>query len=334
MKKNNQKVSIIVLNYNGSDFLEKCIQSIKKQTYSNLEIIVVDNNSTDGSIKRLKKQKNIRLIINRHNYGYSKANNIAARQSTGDLLLFLNNDTELDPSFIDYLVKKYKKNTLLAPKQLPLNPHDDREMILCGNGADLFGYAYDIKGDPNKLFFVDGAALFISRKNFFSLGGFDEKLFMFQEDLDLCWRAHLYGLNIKQSPKSIIYHYGGGAAPFGSGHSNRYTTTFFRRYHNEKNVIRNLLKNYSLPILIPILTLLLIIHLFEIVYLLFTGNLKIVKCYFDAYLWNLENLGDTLRFRHEIQSKRTISDLQILRRMQPSYYKLIAVFRYGRPHFK
>jgi GT2 family glycosyltransferase len=331
--KKTPKVSVIILNLDGLAFLKKCISTVKSQTYKNIEIIVVDNNSHDGSQKYIKRHRDIILLQNNDNFGYAKANNLGVELSSGEYVFILNNDTELNSTTIENLVSCYENKCILAPLQLPLDPKDHRRVLSCGNGVDFFGYAYDTNADPNKVFFADGAAIFIKKTDFLKLGGFDEELFIFQEDIDLSWRAQLFGFKIKQCKKSILYHLGGGHEQFGVSEG-YYVTSKFRRFHNEKNVIRNLLKNYSLPILIPILTLLLVIHLFEIIYLIFTRNFKIIKCYLDAYRWNLKNIGNTLKFRHEIQSKRTISDLQILRRMQPSYYKLIALFRYGRPHFR
>src|SRR5207253_1571372 len=94
------KVSIIVLNYNGLSFLKPCLESIESLVYKNLEVIVTDNASTDGSIEYVSKLSGVKLVNNSSNLGYTGANNVAALEATGDFLLFLNNDTTLYPDFI------------------------------------------------------------------------------------------------------------------------------------------------------------------------------------------------------------------------------------------
>lgn len=328
-------VSVIVLNYNGKDFLFKCLETIKSQTYSNIQTIVVDNNSTDGSDEVIKVYPQIVFIKNPDNYGYTKANNIGVSHANGDLLLLLNNDTELFPNTIEELVKSYKPHTLLAPTQIIKSRGEEQEVE--GIGADIFGYpfAYSDKS-KNKLFYVDGAALFISKKDYLELGGFDEELFIFQEDIDLSWRARLYGMSIATCPSAKLYHYSGASVSGGNaGSSQIYTTSYFRRFLNEKNVIRNILKNYSVLIVLILLPTLLFFHICEITILLLLGKIEAIKCYTKAYGWNIKNLSSTLKYRNLVQKHRKISDFQILKNMHLRYSKLSAFLRLKQiPRFK
>lgn len=114
------KVSVIVLNYNGLSFLKKCLSSLRNQAYKNYEIIVVDNNSTDGSLEYLKKTSNIKLVQNKKNYGYAKANNIAARVAAGNFLFFLNNDTEVFKKSLENLVACYREKSIVCARQIPM----------------------------------------------------------------------------------------------------------------------------------------------------------------------------------------------------------------------
>lgn len=327
------KVSIVILNYNGLPFLKGCLKTVRSQTYKNIEIIVVDNNSTDGSQRYIRRQSDVVLIENPENYGYARANNIGVKKATGEFVLILNNDTELNPNTIEELVNCYEEKSILSPLQLNLKNKHKSEVLCLGMGVDIFGYPYDIKLNPNKIFYADGAAIFMKKKDFVKIGGFDEKLFIFFEDTDLSWRARLYGYQIKQCITSVVYHYGGGYLEYGEN-KKKYVTSKFRRYQNEKNAIRNIIKNYSIPLVIPLLLILFPIHLFEILFLIITGNRTVVKCYYDAYLWNIKNIDDTLKFRRNVQSKRLVSDLEILKSMSLFYQKLLALIKYGTPEFK
>lgn len=332
--KSNPKVSVVILNYNGLSFLRGCLKTVRSQMYKNIEIIVVDNNSTDGSQRYVRRQSDVVLIENPENYGYARANNIGVKKATGEFVLILNNDTELSPNTIEELVNCYEEKSILSPLQLNLKNKHKREVLCLGMGVDIFGYPYDIKLNPNKIFYADGAAIFMKKKDFVKIGGFDEKLFIFYEDIDLCWRAQLFGMRIKPCITSPLYHYGGGFCEFDNDKDKKYSTSKFRRYQNEKNIIRNIIKNCSTPYAIIAIFCLLMIHLAEMIVLIFSGNIKVAKCYINAYSWNIKNIEDTIRFRKTIQNKRIVPDHQIIRRMNISYGKALAFIKYGIPIFK
>jgi GT2 family glycosyltransferase len=331
-----KKVSVIVLNYNGKNFLEICLPSIKKQTYKNIEILVADNNSSDNSCQYIKENfPEVKIIKNSDNFGYAKANNIAANEAIGDFLLFLNNDTELFSDMIEKLVKVYKKKSILAPAQiLSVNKETDK-IGAAGNGMDIFGYPY-VNKNPKKtrVFYVDGAAIFVERTDFFTIGMFDDELFIFQEDIDFSWRAKLLGYEIIQCWDAKFYHYSGGAVLGGGFKNKQYETSYFRRYLNEKNIIRNILKNYSFFFCVGILLIIITIHFFEIIVLIITGNWKAAACYLRAYKWNFINIDNTLKFRKKVQENRVISDFKVFSKVYFAYSKLTSFIRIGFPKFK
>ncbi len=328
----NPKVSIIVLNYNGLNFLKNCLDAIEKQTYPDIETIVVDNNSTDASCEFVRKNDSVKLIRNNKNYGYSKANNIGAKEARGDFLLFLNNDTELFPDAIEKLVLNYSDKSILAPAQIIMENKGIDSVGFPGNGMDILGNPYG-KDNPKerKVFYADGAALFIKKDDFFKIGMFDEELFIFQEDVDLCWRAQLMGYSLRQCWDAKFYHYSGGVVLGGASKNKRYQTSYLRRYLNERNVIRNVLKNYGFPLCVVALFFLLSIHLLEIAVLGIAFQGKTVSCYLKAYRWNLLNIKNTLRYRKEVQQKRVISDLVLMKRMHLDYSKFHSFVKLGFP---
>src|SRR5260221_12599447 len=109
------KISVIILNLNGLNFLKPCLESVKSQTYKNLEIIVTDNASTDGSIDYIFSHSEVVLVKNDSNLGYTGANNKAAQIASGEHLLFLNNDTTLHTNFFEEILKCYEPNSIVSP---------------------------------------------------------------------------------------------------------------------------------------------------------------------------------------------------------------------------
>ena len=205
-------VSIIIINYNGKSYLEKCLESIKKIKYDNLEIIVVDNNSTDGTMEFLAQNypSIITLKLDK-NYGFAKPNNVAAKIAKGDFLLFLNNDTEVTPNFLTELVQVLVGNNQIGICQsLLLKPNG--EIDSSGDFIDTIGVVYNSKEPIDKIREISsarGASMIIRKELFLDLEGFDEQFFVSFEDVDLGWRTWIKGYKVVINPKSVVYHHGG-----------------------------------------------------------------------------------------------------------------------------
>ncbi|KKQ38019.1 MAG: hypothetical protein US54_C0020G0013 [Candidatus Roizmanbacteria bacterium GW2011_GWA2_37_7] len=195
-----EKVSIIIVTYNGLPFLKKCLPTIFYQTYQNIEIIIVDNNSSDGTAEYMNQHyPKITVIKNEKNEGFAKANNIGVDNATGEFVFLLNNDTELFPDAVERLVHAYKPRSILTAYQISTRAKHLPGRV--GSGVDIFGYPYFDHANPKRtrLFYADGAAMFLTKNDFLSIGGFDEKLYMFQEDIDFSWRARIMGYNIRMN---------------------------------------------------------------------------------------------------------------------------------------
>jgi len=212
----NPLVSVIVLNYNAGELLLNCVGSVKKSAYRNLEIIVVDNISTDKSQETCKeKYPDIKLIQNNENFGYCEGNNIGIRAAKGDYIIILNPDTIVESNWIEELISAYNKfgEGLYQPKILSL----DKTEILQSTGNMLhifgFGFAKDkgkndnhIETDIEKIGYASGTCLFTSKEVLDKIGLLDSFLFLYHDDLDLGWRAAQIGISSFYVPNSIIYH--------------------------------------------------------------------------------------------------------------------------------
>jgi GT2 family glycosyltransferase len=204
------------LNYNAGELLLNCIESIKKSAYKNLEIIVVDNISTDKSQEICKeKYPDIKLIQNDENFGYCEGNNIGIREAKGDYIIILNPDTIVESNWVEELISAYNKfgEGLYQPKILSL----DKTEILQSTGNMLhifgFGFAKDkgkndnlVETDIKKIGYASGTCLFTSKEVLDKIGLLDSFLFLYHDDLDLGWRAAQMGISSFYVPHSIIYH--------------------------------------------------------------------------------------------------------------------------------
>jgi GT2 family glycosyltransferase len=221
-------ISIIIVNYLQKDFLEKCVQSTYKNLNpSNFEIIIV-NNSEEDDLSTLKTSYPQLTILENQNTGYAKANNLAVKHSKGEFLLFLNADTEILNDFTEDLINNFK-NREFGAVGLKLQYQD-------GSFQNSFGLFPTVHNEyknrktehafkrNDKVFinnletaysqiksveWVTGAALFMRKKTFEKINGFDERFFLFYEDIDLCCRLHKAGYENFYYPFSKIIHHKG-----------------------------------------------------------------------------------------------------------------------------
>ncbi len=319
-------ISIITVTLNVENFVDDYFTAIFVGGHKPFEVLVYDGGSTDKTIELIKKYQKkypaIKLFQGK-NIGFAAGNNLLARKAVGEYLFILNPDTKIDKNCLKYLIKNEKRPTsILVPKQLTF----DGKLLTFGNGIDILGCPTSGK------FFADGAAIFIKRLTFKKLGEFDPDYFVFQEDVDLSWRAHLCGVSLVFDPDAFIYHFSGGTVAGGSVKDKQFITTTFRRYLGEKNIYQNLLKNYSLIILIFVLPINFIINLFEIIVFTLTGRFSLALCYPRAWWWILSHLSSIIRKRHIVQQKRIVSDWQILGKTYKGSAKLRLLFTAGLPN--
>lgn len=336
------EISIIIVNFNAEPYLRPCLDSVINQGGENeTEIIVVDNHSQDESITILRREyPQVTLLENLANLGFAKACNQAARIAQGRYLFFLNPDTKLAPDCLKTLLHLAKDQTgqdfILIPQQVS---YDGTRFVSQGLAVDIFGYpntAYSPDGARlvRPIFYADGAALFLPTATFVKLGMFDENYFMYQEDIDLSWKAHLMQVPLIPVKEAIVHHKVGAIAGGGSEKEKSYTTSYLRRYQVEKNLLSNLIKNYSLPSLAWILPLYFFLNLLEFFLFLLLLKPKTSFVYPQAYWRNLKKLASILKKRKWIQKQRLVSDRAILAKMVKIPSKFFLLARAGIPKIK
>ncbi len=298
MSDSSAKISIIIVNYNGQRWLVDCFKSIVRQKFKQLEVIFVDNHSTDNSLSIVKKiYPTAKIIKNKSNTGFGLANNLGAKVAKGQFLFFLNTDTKLGPNCLRELLKQMvsKKIDLAGPKLLDFNDKD----FYRGRKLTL-----DIVGNLSwgkKTTMIEGCALLIKREVFNYLGGFEPSFFMYSEDLDLCWRAYLLGFKTELVKTAFIKHYGGGSSLPTMVGNQKHQVPVIRRYETEKNTIRMMVKNATVPHLLLSLPLIFVLISSEAMLYLFTGQTQAAIYLFRSINWNIKHLGDTLKLREVIQ---------------------------------
>lgn len=224
-----QKVAVVILNYNGKNWLEKFLPNvIEFSSSSNVEIIVADNASTDDSFTFLKENfPNIKRIQLSINTGYAGGYNNALAQIDSDYYVLLNSDVEVTENWIQAAINYLESDPLLAacqPKLLSYNNKTEFEYAGAAGGfIDKYGYPFcrgrifdtceKDEGQYNQsgeVFWATGACLFIKAKLFHLAGGFDADFFAHMEEIDLCWRLKNLGYKIGYCAESTVYHVGGG----------------------------------------------------------------------------------------------------------------------------
>ena len=303
-------ISIVILNYNAGKLLDDCIHSIHKTEKVNFEIILVDNASTDKSYKEYtQKFPDVNLIENSKNLGYCEGNNVGIRATKGEFVVVLNPDTIVNPNWLHELLNAYKKNGegIYQPKILATTDHD--MLLSSGQFIQLFGFGYSrgkgqthVEGSNNieKIGYASGTCIFTSKKIIEKLNLFDPFLFAYHDDLDLCWRASMLGINSFYVPSSVIFH------PI-EGYSFKWSK--FKFYLMERNRQYCLLTHFSKSSYFKMLPSLILVDFAVSLFYLKKGmfGTKI-----RTSLNILKNLTKISKKYQEIQSTRILSDKEIM----------------------
>jgi GT2 family glycosyltransferase len=249
----NPLFSILVLNYNGKHLLCDCIASISNQNFTDYELIIVDNNSDDGSVAYIRENfPKAKLIGNSENFGFAKGNNIGIEACKGEWIFFLNNDAVLEQNCLEFLSKhiENRKSEQLVFAPIMLKADFPEQIDSAGDMLYPWGYAYKYENEfANESEFSEfreinlaccGAAVF-NRELLEKLNGFDEDFFLYYEDIDLSLRAKRLGAKIYLVPQARVLHK--GSATVGKKNS-------LRLYYIERNRFWTKLKNFPFSTLL------------------------------------------------------------------------------------
>jgi len=295
------KVAVLVLNWNGVHLLKDCFDSLLQQTYMNIELFLVDNGSTDGSIEFMRgNYPSVKIIRYPENLFYCKAYNRAVKQVDAEYVYFLNNDTVSDPKSIEELVKVLEKDEKIAGVGAKLLFYKEKDRIqsfgiipdVLGGGWDRGLGEVDIGQYDRQLevFGITGAAALYRKKVFEEVGGFDEKFVGFLDDVDIAFRTRFKGYKLFVTPKAIVLHY--------ADRSMNPNKVFLL----QRNKFKNFIKNFRLDIFLKYLP---VLVMTELVILL---N-YLVRLRFSYFFATLRGLNSFILEAPDSLQKRRKNDL-------------------------
>ena len=301
-----KKVSAIIVNWNDKDVITECIQSLLDQDTKQIEIIISDNGSKDGSIDLLRKLfPSIKIIENQKNLGFGSAINRGLAIASGDHLLFLNSDLKLDSKCIGQLTTLLESDSNIGGV-IPKILYIDRENTINSLGVlvNYTGIAYPNlldQQDPNWMEPFESACggIFMLRREVYeTVGGFDENLFLYHEDHDLSWRIRLAGWCLKVCPQATMYHH------------YKFNKGIKKYYSSERNRLYLMLKNMEIKTLALITPALIIIEFSQWFHAIIHRWFFLkIKSYFEI----LALLPRILTIRKKQKYLRKVSDKEITR---------------------
>ncbi|PSQ88965.1 MAG: glycosyltransferase family 2 protein [Bacteroidetes bacterium QS_8_64_10] len=246
------RVSIIIVTWNALPLLQQCLPSVVATNYPNLEIILADNASSDGTVNWVREHfPSVKIVQHPENWKFCRGNNEAIAHASGEYVMLLNNDVEVPPGWMDPLVETLEDDAGVAAVQPKLLQHQDRDRFEYAGGAgghlDLLGYPFtrgriffELEKDAGQyddaqdVFWATGAALLLRRSALDEVGLLDERFVMHMEEIDLCWRLQRSGWRVRAEPASEVYHIGGASLP---QHDPQ------KAYHNFRNSLLTFYKN-------------------------------------------------------------------------------------------
>jgi hypothetical protein len=243
-----KSIALIIPNWNGLRHLQTCLDAVFRQTYPGCEAVLVDNGSTDGSCEFVAGHyPEVRILRSETNLGFAAATNLAIRNTQSDYVATLNNDTEVEPTWLEELVKAMDSAPGIGMCASKMLFYDQRQVInSAGIAVDRAGIAWDREGgkpdgfnsEPREIFGPCAGAALYRRAMLDEIGLFDEDYFGYLEDVDLAWRAQATGWRCLYVPSARVYHVHSATGQEGSS---------LKNYLLGRNKVWTIIKNYPWP---------------------------------------------------------------------------------------
>jgi GT2 family glycosyltransferase len=313
-----KKIAIVILNWNGKKYLESFLPSVCSSTYPNLEIVIGDNGSSDGSVLFLQEEYPfIRVIETGVNLGFTGGYNEVLKAVEADYFILLNSDVEVTPNWVEPLITLMEKDPSIAACQPKIRAYYQKNEFehagAAGGFIDKFGYPFcagrildTVETDQGQynssreIFWASGAALCIKAAAWKKAQGFDRDFFAHMEEIDLCWRLKAMGYKIWYCSESVVYHVGGGTL-------NKENP--FKTYLNFRNNLFMLQKN--LPFWRSLFTIFIRFWLdfLALLHFLLQGKRKDAIAVSKAHVNFFRNFKKTVRKRKQIKKTKSISNI-------------------------
>ena len=312
-----EKVTVIVVNWNGENFLARCLEALILQTVNPHEIIVVDNASSDRSVEIVRQFPSVRLLALKENTGFARGNNLAIEAACveSEWIALINPDAFAEPCWLEALLAAKNSNpqfNVFASKLIRADDHN----VLDGAGDAYHmtgrvwrvacGYPVSVSANrTHQVFSPCAAAAFYKRSALREVGGFDEDYFCYLEDVDLGFRLKLMGCLCLYVPQSVAHHIGSGTT--GGQHSD------FALYHGHRNLVWTFVKDMPGVLFWLLLPLHLLLNFFSIIWFALRGRGGVImRAERDALL----GLPKMWLKRRNIQKSRVVSIAEIWRQLE------------------
>jgi len=320
-------VSVVIPNWNGKEYLRDCIASLREQTHNNLEIIVVDNASTDDSVEYLRKNfPETKVIKHSKNFGFGAANNTGIRVAQGKYIMMLNNDTRLEPKCVEELRKSIDKDEKFGACASKIllehegNLVDVAGIVVCLDGLSIGRgrlESSDKFNNEEEVFFASDCACLYRKEMLEDIGLtneiYDEDFFAYADETDMGWRAQLAGWKCIYNPKAVVHH-------LHSASSSNYSS--FKAFLVERNRIWVAVKSFPVSFIILGLPYTILRYFYQALGALtgkgaagkFTkeaNKFKLIKILIEANISAFLGLPKMLKKRREIMKKKRISNREL-----------------------
>lgn len=300
------KVAIVILNWNGKEFLKQFLPVVIRHSKDIADIVVADNASADDSVEFLQTHfPEVRIIQNESNGGFAKGYNDALKQVDAEYYVLLNSDIEVTEDWIEPVIRLMDSDATIAACQPKIRSFYEKEKFeyagAAGGFIDKYGYPF-CRGrlfmsleedhgqydDVAEIFWATGACMFVRAELYHQFGGLDEDFFAHMEEIDYCWRLKNSGYKIMYCPDAVVYHIGGGTLPKSSAR---------KTYLNFRNNFTLLYKNLPKERVVPVFATRLLLDGVAAVKFLFEGGFSdfvaVTRAHFSFY-----------RHHHAIKRKR------------------------------
>jgi GT2 family glycosyltransferase len=302
-------VSVVTVAFNSGDALLRCLDSLEPEAAVE-QVIVVDNGDGGAEIDAAEDRANVEVARPGRNLGFAAGSNLGAQRATGEVLLFLNPDTVIQPGAVAELARTVAEEGVGAAMGRLLLLSDPAVLNSAGAAIHIAGLGWssghgrpaETVTAPREITYANGSVLAIRRELFEQLGGFTDELFLYHEDLELGWRARMRGFRIVLNPTAEVLHdYEHGRNPT-------------KYYFMERNRIVFVVSAYSLRLLLLLAPVLLFA---EVGLTAISVRERWFRAKVAGWRWCAANVGWILRHRRRLQSERTVPDRDLARHLTP-----------------
>lgn len=295
--------SIIILNFNGKHFLFECLTSVFAQSYTDYEVILVDNGSTDGSVEFVREYfPSVLIVTSETNLGFAGGNNLGVRHAKGEIIVLLNNDTTVETGWLYALIQALESPDVAIASSLVLTDGIPQRYYEYNGSINLLAHnIMRVFCSRENIFYANGASLAYKR----SLLGepFDEDYFAYSEDVYLSLRARFMGYDIIHVPDSRVQHYGGATS--------KILTSALVAYLQERNRLLTILIFFSHPTRIKLIPLFIINFFIKSIASLF-GSKYQLRAVIKTYWWIFTHHSLIRKKRRALQHVKNVSDDEVL----------------------